>query len=859
MSPVVLSLSQVEVTLGLLGDEDFSETMSKERYIVAKKALLAARQLRAAAGEVGREGSQTRQGMVVSFLKHALSLFLARLEIHVSDVKISLVDSDGTHICSLCIEKICTRKEDVSSSLDSATERGDEEGTRAATPTGCDLDIGGAEDVEWKSKVHAQVASLQSAGSKKHVSIKSISLQWGDQPGDGGTVSEICNANVNVSVLYDIKSSPSRILINATCDDLKINLERERHILRLQSILEDMQWMSVRLKYAHLKPRQFDAKAMWLFAVNAVMLRKNGLAKFSYWKSEKDLLHSRRKYILLYRKKLERESSLMYDKKEPRADRKLLSDTGERQIQVLEDILSVSDILACQTTAKRSLEKQFANRELTHEGRAESEMMKRHVLVDGPSPAGSSGTPSLWLKIPTLADLEEMFSEVDFRPADVAQHEQHVRIFDLVTFFQMTVPQMTVCLRSSAEISDFEVRIKGIVGISARGCDIETVDVFTAKECVLLREGGILASCQPQKPKSSDSSAQYCIQVLLDGQKNNMSMTLGDIAASFTSDQDLKIFQFIPAPSNDSYESAYMQTASDLGKYGFCAVRTDKLHSMGEGVTISLQSGSVTCSIRDIEILIDRISSTSHNEAQNFGEIRHIYHLLEVMASKTTLSSRIDSLQSALTSVEEKLIYKTLKTEISGIHVSLQRQVILDKKSILIDSKVNRLQIDPDKPSLVNNISLGSISPRLSSALLNQILNFSSVVQECDSGSTGESPHTDTTIDWEGICCNLFDDHMVNILSIDCSKGSVRILSSPHGSKLLSRCQRVRALRNSDIQNRQSVFLGQIVPYITDEISCKSLLLKKEGTFATGTDATSLELQDPLVYGSQEQGNYIRR
>jgi len=88
-----LELSDVEICLRLLGPEDLSPTAAASRYAASKQALIAAEELRALAGGMdAQEEGPKQSGMIVSLLRHAVSLLLRRLRLAVQNVHCRVED-----------------------------------------------------------------------------------------------------------------------------------------------------------------------------------------------------------------------------------------------------------------------------------------------------------------------------------------------------------------------------------------------------------------------------------------------------------------------------------------------------------------------------------------------------------------------------------------------------------------------------------------------------------------------------------------------------------------------------------------------------------------------------------------------
>jgi hypothetical protein len=143
---------------------------------------------------------------------------------------------------------------------------------------------------------------------------------------------------------------------------------------------DELAWLGARAKYAHLRPPQATAEqqqagrrswgAMWRFAVNAALLDARGDKGAAAWQPARALMHTRRRYVLLYRKKLELEAQQAQHARPrqrtssggggaaaaPEGGGAALSSVGAEQLRQLECALSVSDIVGCRAAARRSVQ-----------------------------------------------------------------------------------------------------------------------------------------------------------------------------------------------------------------------------------------------------------------------------------------------------------------------------------------------------------------------------------------------------------------------------------------------------------------------------------------------------------------------
>eukprot|EP00889_Picochlorum_renovo_P006649 jgi/Picre1/33679/NNA_001158.t1 len=349
MAPVVVSLNDVAIVVRMLGDDELSGRKAYERYIDFKKGLIASQQLKAVAWEVDKASpSSSKDGSPLMF----------------GGVMFSFVK----HALSLLLGRLRVDIRNVRITL--------VDGEEGSAPI-CSFSVG-------------QIQSIDTPLTFKLDKKDAYRI-----PGRNDTIVDLADRSLKLGASKNFRFSGIKAMVE---------------------LMEDIEWKSVRLKVGHLKPQDgaFDASRRWKFAVNSILLQLYGPLKFSSWKSPKERLQERRRYILLYRKKIEKEVREGLTKSDLVGSSDVgvsqsLSLVGENQLALLEESMSVSDILACRTAAKRSLDHRGS--QLVGKS-SDSTKIGNYELVDNLS--GEDTSESCWVKIPSLADMEELFKAVDF-------------------------------------------------------------------------------------------------------------------------------------------------------------------------------------------------------------------------------------------------------------------------------------------------------------------------------------------------------------------------------------------------------------------------------------------------------------
>lgn len=700
-SPIVVSLKDVHLTLGMMGEEDLSHEASEERYMAVKKAILASQQLQAVAKEVGSEengaetdGKSKAGGMVVSFLKHALSLLLGRLQVCIENVKITLKDSHKNTLCEVLVGSMSTVEHVDDFGLDK----------RMYVLPGSD-----------GNSVLDLADELLRTGYWKNMQFKGIECIWHHKmPDEKGLV--MLQSDFDLKMCYYIRSSPSQVL--TTVEFKKLDMSISNSVIKnMYNLLQNLEWLTVRLKYAHLRPASFCPKLMWRFALDGVLLDLKGPLRASRWKSYRESLHSRRKYILLYRKKLERDSGLLIAQKSNQGtlvsqrgdpsgdeqDRAILSAVGEKQLKILEYMLPISDILACREAAKQSLSshaRQLSSRSLT----SNNNVFETYELLD--NPGSQSIETSSWVKIPTLADLEDLFDAIDFDPdQSVSWHGSN----SLTMLAMVHVPRFTVNLRAEYDqAKDYNVLFDNVAVGFANLVKTKTVGSFRVEGCKVLNGDRTLLNHQ--------KGPSMLVEIGFQAVENALDILLGEIELECFPLDILVLSSFVPAISPDSYWIEMMESAYKIGRKGYATTLASHLHKMSRPYNLTLSTEKFQVDLGELCLVFRGILCETKMRPETVQREHSIYSVLSALNDKSTMQDSVVVLD-AIEILERTLLFNHLRTTIDSVCISCEDFVLLHSSQAVIDTKLNRLLGDCSQPAMENSICLRRISLRVNQGI----------------------------------------------------------------------------------------------------------------------------------------------
>lgn len=826
MAPVVVSLNDVSIVVRMLGDDELSGRKAYERYIDFKKGLIASQQLKAVAWEVDKASpSSSKDGspLMFSFLKHALSLLLGRLRVDIRNVRITLVDGEegSAPICTFSVGQI--------QSID--------------TPLTFKLDKKDAYRIPGRDDTIIDLADgLLKLGTSKNFRFSGIKVVW-------GAASCLLHTDFNAKIFYDIKSTPSQILFTLEFDTLKSHVNTDE-LQAMVNLMEDVEWKSVRLKVGHLKPQDgaFDASSRWKFAVNSILLQLYGPLKFSSWKSPKERLQERRRYILLYRKKIEREVREGLAKGDLTGSSDVavsqsLSLVGENQLALLEESMSVSDILACRTAAKRSLDHRA-----THQAGKSSNSTKigNYELLDNFSREDTS--ESCWVKIPSLADMEELFKAVDFSP-DERVAEQSSSGLNIQMLLMVHVPTSQVEICNNTGTVDMCVRLANIACgfVSSLGKASYCMGSLESMSCSS-PNGSFVNSVVNDSlsfVKLEYSSLTKCIQADISG-----------IQIKAVPQDIHSIFHSIPVQSPEAYSLQWMRSALSMEKIGYCVETVQRIKSLGNFIDFAIQLGEVSVEIHDLQMSFSSLTLGTLMESENFDELHRVYNVISSLRPQEEASRVV---QDAMQALEHRLIYKALDIQVESLAVHHHEFMVLNPVSFGVSTKMNRLLGDFSHPQVILGISFTSIDLQANDEVIRALMYIADeFTQTTDSFHRENVPEEtlEVSVDWSAMKVGWFDDNKQ--FSVRTEAGMVSSQTSMSTSVFQTKINSIEMEHLTGIGNIEMPVFNLCIPYIAKVLQI--------GYF-TGTNekskmsrSASFKLYDFSLTGDgSDPSNFIKR
>jgi len=408
--PVVIDLADIELTLSLLTPEDLSHDASSERAWAIKQAHLAAQELQELAAGVSSESDgkplpeAKHGGMLWSLVQHVATMLLRRLHLSVSNVHVRVIDPTTGRSFGFKLGKLhtCLPGEAEHASLLLAEDAGVAVHSSTAAKGSIQKQIA-AEGIQlyWKlgnsttmsSITRSDTPSSRLSGEEEEEEVAASPLLDLPPPSNKDGRQKTLDTN-DSDTTWSVLHSTDIVLhvtskINST-DPIKIHASAVVHSIplairpcQMTDILhctDQVNWTSARAKHSHLRPptSSCDWRAMWRYAVNAVLADLKGPLKAAAWRPPAQIQHDRRQYVLLYRKKLEAERELEKKTEETAAAAAVasndlqqeqqqtsstpvpirigLSPVGEKRLVEFERLLSVQDILMCRSSAAHSLD-----------------------------------------------------------------------------------------------------------------------------------------------------------------------------------------------------------------------------------------------------------------------------------------------------------------------------------------------------------------------------------------------------------------------------------------------------------------------------------------------------------------------
>lgn len=833
MAPVVVSLSDVAIVVRMLDDDELSGKKAHERYIDFKKGLIASQQLKAVAWEVNKTSPSSSKdgspmmfgGVMLSFLKHALSLLFGRLRVDIRNVRITLVNGgeESAPVCSFSVGQIQSVDKPLTFRLDKKDA----------------YRIPGRDD----TIIDLADRSLK-LGASKNFRFSGIKVVWGRE-------SCLLETDFNAKIFYDIKSSPSQILFTLEFDTLKSHLNLDE-LQAMVMLMEDVEWKSVRLKVGHLKPQDgaFDAASRWKFAMNSILLQMYGPLKFSLWKSPKERLQERRRYILLYRKKIEKEMNEGLTKGDLVANSDVrvsqsLSLVGENQLLLLEESMSVSDILACRTAAKRSLD-HSGTRQL---GKApNSTKIGNYELVDNLS--GETETlDSCWVKIPTLADMEELFKAVDFSPEENGA-EQSPSGLSIQTLMMLHVPTSEFEFRNNARTVDMCVKFTDIACgfVSALGEASYSMGSLQRVSCSSSKGSFInsVANGSLSFLKLEYSSSTKCVQADISGLQ--IKAVPQDVQSFLSS---------IPVQSPEAYSLQWMKSALSMEKLGYCIETVQRIKSLGNFIDFVVRLGETSVDVNDLEMSLSGLTLGTLMESKNFDELHRVYNVISSLAPQDEASRVV---QDAMQALENSLIYKALDFQVDRLAVYHHQFSVLKPVSFSVSTKTNRLLGDFSHPQIILGISFSSIALQANDEVIRSLLYITDEFKRIDHG-IHEEDHPEETleirVDWSSMLVGWFDNKH-ELLSARTEVGMISSQTSMSTFEAHAKINSIEIEHLRGMENIEMPVFGLCIPYMGKVLQIGHIAFEDEKS--KNSRSANLEIYDfGLMGDTNDPSNFIKR
>lgn len=781
-SPLLVSLKDVEIVLGF--EEDVAGVAAKERYMVEKRNILAAQQLKHVA-----EASLDTTRMMYSFIKHALSMVLGRLKIVVENVSVRVVDVASR-------ENVVRFHMDGMETVDEALmfHLHDKNMYRIAERGESIVDV---------------ADGVLRHGASKNVRFSGVQISLYDSD------DHLLDTDFNVKLLYDITSSQSQVLLTMECEKWCSSVDMD-HIGRLMHVVERAEWSTVRRYVAHIRPdtkvsSTFDAKQMWRFAVNSVLLEVYGPLKFSVWKPEKERLHDRRRYVLLYRKKIERErdqSALGEEVGSQTQEQGLLSATGEAQLSLLEETMSVSDILACRSAAKTSLMRS-----------------RSYEILDVKNNDGV-GTESCWVKIPTLADMEELFQTFDFTPDNT--EDAPSRSFDIQFLSMMRIPRFECRVHSALHALDASMVCVNVAGGHVSNLDGNTHVMGSMQEFSLSTSRGSF-----MEPNVLNLP---CAEFHYNGGKCALHVQIPTGLSSRVVLADIQsLIQSLPVPSADAYALHWMHSAIEMEKFAYYMETMERLEQVGNFLNLDMVLGPVEIVLGDFEIALESLGIQSTTESDNFQELRRIYSLMKSFSSSVGSAQRSVELSRTLPEcihiLEDQLIYKNMDVSISNFRVTHAGHPILHSLNGTSEVKMNRLFGDFSHPQMMLDFASGPILVDMYDAALASFMEVQSTFMSFQNACT-DNPSVDETtrvcMSWPQLQLRWLDGVFESQSSILSGDGRITMQSTSlkKSTEIFASVNHIEILHANGMKNIDIPMAGfSMFPYVARMISVDSIIL----------------------------------
>ena len=562
---------------------------------------------------------------------------------------------------------------------------------------------------------------------------------------------------------------------------------------------------------------------------------------------------------MLYRKKIEREKNHQHrnvaavgDDDTPTStsssavqrQQALLSLTGEEQLSLLEETMSVSDILACRSAAKTSLMRSNSS---------------NFEIVDVQRKDGVA-TESCWMKIPTLADMEDLFQTFDFTP-DTDVEDASGLSFDIQILSMIRIPRIECLMYSSIHDLDMSLTCVNLAGGHVNNLGGNTYAMASMRTFSITTPRG--SSIHPPV-----ESRGPCMTVHYNGEKTvlDVDMSNGLCACAVLSDID-SLMKSLPVPSSNAYSLHWMQSAVEMEKFAYCLETIERLEHVGHFLNMTLALGQTEVSLGDFEISLESANVCSAAESDTLVEIRRIYGIMRSFVSSCGgggdgQRSR-DVLRECIHSLEDRLLYKTMDVSIRTLRILHDGYVILQPLDGTLGIKLNRLFGDFSHPQMMVDFSSGSLLLDMYTAALESLIDVQSSF--ISSQYVPEDARVDETMSicmhWPRMYVRWLDDRFdTTQCSLGSGKGSVRVRTSSiqTSKEIHASIDGIELLHANGMKNIDIPLVECSIPYVARMVSLESLGV--DVIQLPGSTKASMNIEGLSLIGDEKDcSNFIRR
>jgi hypothetical protein len=849
-SPIVVSLCDLEIVLGI--NEELSFDKACERYVLEKALLLASQQLQNIARSSldpqtpssSHNGSTVTSSVLYSFTKHALSLVLGRLNVNLQNISIRIINmTSGQDLVRLMIDSIQTVDKSLRFSLENA-------GRFCISEKGISI-------VDMADAVLRQ-------GSAKNFQFSGIQVCWSPLEKDlEEPIATLLETDFHVKVLYDITSNPSQVLVTAEFEKMRAHVDASK-LEKVFHVMEELEWKSARYRVAHIKAKcmgdttHFNAKKMWKFAVNSVLLKLQGSLKFSIWKPEIDRVHDRRRYILLYRKKIERESNgstyqplemseiQQSDFESGIRESSVLSVVGEKQISLLEDSMSVSDILACRAAVKKSLLR-----------RNSSEPAFELLGMNSSNRDGSIATESSWVKMPSLSDMEDLFRAVEFTP----QEEDKGAGLPIQVLAMVNLPYFSCSVAGCLTMLNIDMSLKDLAFGFVSDYEGHSYAMGTIGD-VQMHTGLDSNLCPYIDMETTDGNLvnDSFISIQYSSLSKRMSVDISrGMMINLVPEDVGNIIDCIPMQSPEAYSIHWVRSAVSMEQNAYCIETMQRLQTLGSFIDFNITLGPTKIRLNDMEMCLESLAVKTLMESENFEELQQLHRTLSSMVqSGPRLVDTGSIIQSSINSLEDRLLYKEIDLSLGVLSVTHRKVPVLFPVDASMKFKMNRLAGDFVHPQAIFQLYLGSVSLDLCDNVLESFADIQSKVfpkQQHAVDDEQETIHVEVV--WSKIAARWLDNLMRHQFSIHADEGRVETrMSLPTSQTILANIQGIQVVHTEGMENIAIPLARVQIPYFARIISLEKFVLDLEQRYSSKkmhAKVTGLN----LVGDGKDKSNFI--